>query len=73
MIEYIARMVLVCYDSTDRHIGDSDLDNDQPIALTFRCKLGDIRKLRRSIAMIDRSAEQLAADLKVRREYNNKL
>lgn len=70
MIEYIARLVLAVYDSTDRHISDSDLDNEQPISLHVRMKLGDIRKLRASIAMIDRGAELVADDMKRRREYD---
>lgn len=73
MIEYIARLVLACYDSTDRHIPDSDLDNEQPISLNVRMKLGDIRKLRAAIATIDRGAELMAADMKRRREYDETL
>lgn len=40
--------VLTAYREADRHISDSDLDDEQPLGLTIRTTLGVIRKLRRS-------------------------
>lgn len=39
-------------DSQRDEISDSDLDNEQPIAITFRGQLGDIRNARRAIGML---------------------
>lgn len=48
-LETVARLVLASYDSTDRHIPDSDLDDEQPLTLDVRLTLGDVRRLRRTL------------------------
>ena len=40
------------YESQRDQISDSDLDNEQPIAITFRGTLGDIRTARNASAML---------------------
>jgi hypothetical protein len=42
--------LLANYDTDRDHIGDSDLDNEQPIAITFRGTLGDIRAARTALS-----------------------
>lgn len=73
MIVDAARKLLVAYDASDRDIPDSDLDDEQPLSLYVRLTLGDIRALRRALAMIDRGGELVAADLKRRAEYDASL
>ena len=46
-LENIARLVVASYNSTDRHIPDSDLDDEQPLTLDVRMTLGDVRRVRR--------------------------
>jgi len=41
--------VLAAYGSQRDDIGDSDLDNEQPISLNVYLTLGDIRKARRAV------------------------
>ena len=43
----IEEIILNAYDKADRAIGDSDLDDEQPLSLNIRLTLGDIRSLRR--------------------------
>jgi hypothetical protein len=42
----LLQRVLAAYGSQHDHIGDSDLDDEQPISLTVSCRLGDVRKAR---------------------------
>lgn len=46
-LENVARLVMASYNATDRHIPDSDLDDEQPLTLDVRLTLGDIRSIRR--------------------------
>lgn len=41
--------LLANYDTDRDHINDADLDNEQPIAITFRGTLGDIRNARTAL------------------------
>lgn len=41
------RAALIAYADAKREIPDSDLDNEQPITLTIRTTLGEIRRLQR--------------------------
>jgi hypothetical protein len=45
----ILQRLIANYDTDRDCIGDSDLDNEQPIAITFRGTLGDIRNARKSL------------------------
>lgn len=45
----ILQRLLANYDTDRDHIGDSDLDNEQSIAITFRGTLGDIRNARKAL------------------------
>lgn len=47
--ESVLGRLLANYDTDRDHIGDSDLDNEQPIAITFRGTLGDIRNARKAM------------------------
>lgn len=71
--QVLAEQVLAAYASTDRHIGDSDLDDEQPVSLNVRTTLGDIRFFRRVMAMRKRGAERVAAELKAREDYDASL
>jgi len=59
-MQTVAELVLKAYDATDRHISDSDLDDEQTLTLDVRMTLGDIRRIRRTLAMIKRGAERAA-------------
>ena len=56
-MQKVAELVLAAYDKADRHIPDSDLDDEQPLTLSVPMTLGDIRRLRRTLAMLDAGAE----------------
>lgn len=71
--QVLADQVLAAYDATDRHIGDSDLDDEQPVSLHVRTTLGDIRFFRRVLAMQKRGAELAAAEKKAREDYDASL
>ena len=71
--QVLAEQVLAAYDATDRHIGDSDLDDEQPISLHVRTTLGDIRLFRSALAMRARGEKLVAAELKAREDYDNSL
>lgn len=72
-IQRLAEQVLATYDSTDRHIPDSDLDGEQPITLHVRTTLGDVRRARSLLAMIARGKMHVAADMKAREDYDANL
>lgn len=69
----IEQQTLAAYDASDRHIPDSDLDDEQPITLTVRTTLGEVRRIRRTHAMIARGAELVAADERARITYEDNL
>lgn len=49
---------LIANYETDRdQIADGDLDNEQPIAITFRGQLGDIRNARKALGCLSRITE----------------
>lgn len=43
----IERQTLAAYAAVDRHIPDSDLDDEQPLQLLVRTTLGEIRRIKR--------------------------
>ena len=43
------RKILAAYDEQRSPINDSDLDNEQPITLTIRLTLGDVRRFRNMV------------------------
>lgn len=45
----ILQRLLANYDTDRDHISDSDLDNEQTIAITFRGTLADIRNARKAL------------------------
>jgi hypothetical protein len=45
----VLQRLVANYDTDRDHIGDSDLDNEQPISITFRGTLGDIRNARTAL------------------------
>lgn len=69
----LEKQLLAAYDASDRNIPDSDLDDEQPISITIRTTLGDVRSARRRIAMVERGAKLVEADLKARDEYDANL
>jgi hypothetical protein len=69
----IEQQALAAYDASDRHIPDSDLDDEQPITLTVRTTLGEVRRIRRTHAMIARGAELVAEDERARITYEDNL
>lgn len=64
---------LAAYDASDRHIPDSDLDDEQPITLLVSTTLGEVRRIRRTHAMIARGAELAAEDERARASYEEGL
>ncbi len=44
-LSIIERTVLRAYETDREPIGDSDLDDDQPVTLLIRTTLGDLRRL----------------------------
>lgn len=72
-MQKLAEQVLASYNASDRHIPDSDLDNEQPITLHVRTTLGDIRSARSLLAMIARGAEASKADAAAREAYDASL
>jgi hypothetical protein len=50
----LAQKVMAAYNAADRHIPDSDLDDEQPLTLDVHLTLGDIRRTRRALAEIER-------------------
>lgn len=72
-IPEIEKQVLAAYDASDRHIPDSDLDDEQPIALLVRTTLGEIRRMRRHHAMIARGSELAAEEERARIAYEDSL
>lgn len=69
----LAEQVIAAYDATDNHIGDSDLDDEQPISILVRATLGDLRRARREHCAIKRGEKLVAADLKAREDYDETL
>lgn len=69
----IERQTLAAYDASDRHIPDSDLDDEQPITLLVSTTLGEVRRIRRTHAMIARGAELVAEDERARIAYEDSL
>lgn len=67
------KLILDAYKAADRDIPDSDLDDEQPISLFVRMTLGDLRAIRRNVAMRERGAAGVAADLKARADYDANL
>lgn len=43
----IERQALAAYKAMDRDIPDSDLDDEQPLAILVRTTLGEIRRIQR--------------------------
>lgn len=58
MITAIERQTLAAYEAADRHIPDSDLDDEQPITLSVRTTLGEVRRIRRCQADRERGATE---------------
>lgn len=69
----IELQALAAYDASDRHIPDSDLDDEQPITLLVSTTLGEVRRIRRMHAMIARGAELVAEDERARIAYEDSL
>lgn len=46
----VLQRLLANYDTDRDHIADSDLDNEQPITITFRGTLNDIRSARTALS-----------------------
>lgn len=69
----IEKQILSAYDAEDRHIPDSDLDNEQPITLIVRTTLGEVRRIRRHHAMIETGARLAAEEELARIAYENSL
>lgn len=72
-IPAIERQALAAYDASDRHIPDSDLDDEQPITLLVSTMLGEVRRMRRTHAMIARGAEIAAEEDLARMAYEDTL
>ena len=72
-IPAIERQALAAYDASDRHIPDSDLDDEQPITLMVSTTLGEVRRIRRTHAMIAEGARLCAEDDRARMEYEDNL
>lgn len=62
MLDAIHRQVIAAYEAADRHIPDSDLDDEQPISLSVRTTLGEIRRIRRLGATIARGTRAQERD-----------
>lgn len=72
-VPVIEHQTLAAYDASDRHIPDSDLDDEQPITLEIRTTLGEVRRIRRTHAMIEHGA-RLAVEREVAiRDYEDSL
>jgi hypothetical protein len=69
----IERQALAAYDAEDRHIPDSDLDNEQPITLHVRTTLGEIRRIRRYAADLEAGARAVAKREAAERDYDANL
>lgn len=69
----IERQTLAAYDASDRHIPDSDLDDEQPITLLVSTTLGEVRRIRRAHAMIAEGARLRAEDDRARIAYEDSL
>lgn len=72
-IPAIEKQVLAAYDASDRHIPDSDLDDEQPITLEVRTTLGEVRRMRRTHAMIAQGARLRAERDEAERQYEDSL
>ena len=72
-MQKLAELVVAAYDATDRHIPDSDLDNEQPLTVDVRLTLGDIRRARRWLADIATGARLAEQREKALREYDASL
>lgn len=60
------QLILNAYRLADRDIPDSDLDDEQPISLNVRMTLGDVRRIRRNVAMRERGMVGVEVDLAAR-------
>lgn len=65
--------VLAAYDASDRHIPDSDLDDEQPITLMVRTTLGEVRRIRRLAYVLRNAAKASAAENDARAKYDETL
>jgi hypothetical protein len=72
-IPAIELQTLAAYDASDRHIPDSDLDDEQPITLTVSTTLGEVRRMRRTHAMIAEGKRLRDADERARIAYEDSL
>lgn len=73
MITAIERQTLAAYEAADRNIPDSDLDDEQPITLSVRTTLGEVRRIRRVQAERERGARGVERDLLARSDYERNL
>jgi|HubBroStandDraft_1064217.scaffolds.fasta_scaffold884696_1 hypothetical protein len=48
----VLQRLIANYESQRDQIADSDLDREQPISITFRGQLGDIRNARSAVGML---------------------
>lgn len=69
----IEKQALAAYDASDRHIPDSDLDDEQPITLEVRTTLGEVRRIRRTHAMIAHGSRLAAERDEAIRQYEDNL
>jgi hypothetical protein len=69
----LAQQVMIAYEAADRHIPDSDLDDEQPLTLDVRLTLGDIRRVRRWLADVERGGQLAAEREKAIREHEDSL
>jgi hypothetical protein len=69
----IEKQALAAYDADDRHIPDSDLDNEQPITLYVRTTVGEIRRIRRFAADLALGARAAAKREEAQRAYEDSL
>ena len=69
----IDAQVLAAYGAQDREIPDSDLDNEQPITLSVRTTLGEVRRIRRLYQMLTRASIADAVERKMRVEHDETL
>ena len=69
----IELQALAAYDAEGRDIPDSDLDDEQPICLMVSTTRGEVRRIRRTHAMIARGKELAAETDRARKEYEDNL
>ena len=70
MITDIERQTLAAYEAADRHIPDSDLGDEQPLTLSVRTTLGEVRRIYRCQAMRERGARGVERDLLAQKEHD---